>query len=236
MKVELIAHTPDPDTVVAVAARICYSDKGVSELRRGFNKEEVASFLMKLVSSGHFSPVEHASFTFAIEGVSRALSHQLVRHRIASYSQKSQRYVDENNFIYITPPSVASNPEALSLFQSTMEEIQQCYHKLSQVVPREDARYILPNAVETKLVCTFNARSLLNFFRLRCCRRAQWEIRELAFKMREEVRRVAPMLFSLAGPSCETEGICWEGDLTCGKAREVRKREVPVSERNNMGT
>lgn len=173
---------------------------------------------------GHLSPMEHVSFTFAIEGVSRALSHQLVRHRIASYSQKSQRYVDENNFAYIMPPSIAAEPEAAKIFKQMMADLQEAYRRLSQMVPREDARYILPNAAETKLVCTMNVRSLYNFFRMRCCRRAQWEIRELAQRMREEVRAVAPALFALAGPSCESEGICWEGDFSCGRAREVRSR------------
>ncbi len=236
MKVELIAYTPEPEAVVAAAARLCYSDLGASEIRENLSPEEVRSFLEKLISIGHLSPLEHASFTFAIEGVSRALSHQLVRHRIASYSQKSQRYVDEENFEYITPPSIAADPDALELYRTKLEEIRAAYRQLARIVPREDARYILPNATETKLVCTFNARSLLNFFRLRCCRRAQWEIRELAHRMRQEVRQVAPTLFALAGPSCETEGICWEGKMTCGLAREVRRRGVPDHGRYNLGT
>ena len=226
MKVELIAYTPDPEAAVAAAARICYSSRGASDLKQDLSREEVSSLIERLISIGHFSPAEHASFTFAIEGVSRSLSHQLVRHRIASYSQKSQRYVGENNFSYITPPSVEADPEASALFRQVMEDLQDAYRRLVGVVPREDARYLLPNAVETKLVCTMNARSLYNFFRLRCCRRAQWEIRNLALKMREEVCKVAPSLFVLAGPSCETEGICWEGKFSCGRAQEVRSREV----------
>lgn len=236
MKVELIAYTSDPEAVVASAARICYSDIGASELKENLGREEIKKFLKKLISLGHLSPLEHASFTFAIEGVSRALSHQLVRHRIASYSQKSQRYVDEENFEYIIPPSIAADPDALELYRTRMEEIRSAYRELARIVPREDARYILPNATETKLVCTFNARSLWNFFRLRCCRRAQWEIRELAEGMRREVRRVAPTLFALAGPSCETEGICWEGSMSCGRAREIRRREVPDDGRDHLGT
>ncbi|HAA89237.1 MAG: Thymidylate synthase ThyX [Thermoanaerobacterales bacterium 50_218] len=224
MKVELIAYTPEPEETVAAAARLCYSSLGASELKNDLTREEVVALIKKLVSSGHLSPLEHASFTFAIEGVSRALSHQLVRHRIASYSQRSQRYVDEQNFLYITPPSIAAHQEALDLYKETMEVIRRAYQKLSKMVPREDARYVLPNATETKLVCTMNARSLHNFFRLRCCNRAQWEIRELAMKMREEVRKVAPVLFALSGPPCETEGICWEGEFSCGRAEEVRHR------------
>lgn len=236
IKVDLIAYTPEPEAVVASAARICYSAIGASELKENLGSEEIKKFLKKLISLGHLSPLEHASFTFAIEGVSRALSHQLVRHRIASYSQKSQRYVDEENFEYIIPPSIAADPHALELYRTRMEEIRSAYRELARIVPREDARYILPNATETKLVCTFNARSLWNFFRLRCCRRAQWEIRELAEGMRREVRRVAPTLFALAGPSCETEGICWEGSMSCGRAREIRRREVPDDGRDHLGT
>ncbi len=224
MKVELIAYTPEPEATAAAAARLCYSAKGAADLKQGLNREEITKLINKLISMGHLSPMEHVSFTFAIEGVSRALSHQLVRHRIASYSQNSQRYVDENNFAYIMPPSIAAEPEAAKLFKQLMADLQEGYRKLSQMVPREDARYILPNAAETKLVCTMNVRSLYNFFRMRCCRRAQWEIRELAQRMREEVRAVAPALFALAGPSCESEGICWEGDFSCGRAREVRSR------------
>lgn len=235
MRVELIAYTPEPEAVVAAAARLCYSSSGALELREGLSRQEIERLLKKLVSVGHLSPLEHASFTFAIEGVSRALSHQLVRHRIASYSQRSQRYVDEGNFEYVIPPSIAANPDALELYRAKMEEIREAYRELSKIVPREDARYILPNATETKLVCTFNARSLWNFFRLRCCRRAQWEIRELAERMRREVRRVAPILFALAGPSCETEGICWEGEMSCGRAKEIRCREVPADGGSHMG-
>lgn len=206
MNVELIAHTPDPEAAVAAAARLCYSDWGAVDLKKGMSREEISSLLKRLISMGHLSPVEHASFTFAIDGVSRSLSHQLVRHRIASYSQKSQRYVNENNFSYITPPSIAKDREAAIVFERVMDDIQEAYGKLADIVPCEDARYLLPNAVETNLVCTMNARSLYNFFQMRCCRRAQWEIRELAQKMREIVRQIAPNLFALAGPSCETEG------------------------------
>jgi len=235
MKVELIAYTPEPEATVAAAARLCYSSRGAVGLKEALTDAEAASLIKRLISMGHLSPTEHASFTFAIEGVSRALSHQLVRHRIASYSQKSQRYVDENNFSYIVPPSIAAQPDALELYRKAMEELREAYRKLAGVVPREDARYLLPNAAETKLVCTMNARSLYNFFRLRCCRRAQWEIRELALKMREEVRRVAPVLFALAGPSCETEGICWEGEFSCGRAREVRSRGVAADGGDDLG-
>lgn len=217
MHVELIAWTPNPERTVAAAARLCYSPASAAEIARVMPPEKTRSFVEKLVEMGHQSPLEHVSFTFAIDGVSRALSHQLVRHRIASYSQKSQRYVDEKEFTWIMPPSIEKNPAAKEIFEAQLESIRRCYAELCAAVPREDARYILPNACETKLVVTMNARSLLHFFRVRCCRRAQWEIRRLAGMMLAEVRRVAPDLFKAAGPPCVTENICPEGEMSCGR-------------------
>ncbi|MDN5348271.1 MAG: thymidylate synthase [Clostridia bacterium] len=225
MRVELISYTPDPERLVAAAARLCYSSRSAGQIMENFTPGEIQKLLETLLAMGHESPAEHVSFTFAVEGVSRVLSHQLVRHRIASYSQKSQRYVSEKNFTYVTPPSLREHPEALKAYQDKIEEIRRLYRDLQALIPAEDARYILPEAVTTNIICTFNARSLFNFFRLRCCRRAQWEIRELAEKMRTEVRKVAPNLFARAGPSCETEGICYEGKYTCGRAKEIRRRE-----------
>ncbi|HKM39909.1 MAG TPA: FAD-dependent thymidylate synthase [bacterium] len=224
MQVQLINYTPNPERTVAAAARLCYSKIGAADLVEGLTKEQEANLLAHLVQSGHESPTEHVTFTFGIEGVSRALSHQLVRHRIASYSQQSQRYVRAKRFDYVIPPSVNESPKAKEAFERTMSIIQQAYDELVDQVPAEDARYVLPNACETKLVATFNCRSLYNFFRLRCCHRAQWEIRQLAERMRELVREVAPLLFALAGPSCETEGICYEGQFSCGRAQIVGKR------------
>ncbi|ATW27097.1 FAD-dependent thymidylate synthase [Candidatus Formimonas warabiya] len=225
MKVTLINHTPNPDETVAAAARLCYSPLGAAEIREKFLPGEAESFLNNLVEMGHLSPVEHVSFTFAIEGVSRVLSHQLVRHRIGvSYSQKSQRYVRENQFEYIIPPSILKNPEAEKIFRDKMGEIQLAYNELAKLVPPEDARYVLPNATETKLVVTYNARSLYHFFQLRCCKRAQWEIRHLAELMLEEVKKVAPSLFSKAGPTCVSQGICFEGKMSCGRVASIRSR------------
>lgn len=224
MQVKLINFTPNPERTVALAARICYSAVGVEELQQNFTREDEVRFLKKLVSVGHLSPLEHVSFTFAAEGVSRALTHQLVRHRIASYSQKSQRYVDESNFAYIIPPSIQNNKEALSRYQAIMEEINGAYQALAQIVPKEDARYVLPQACESKIVFTFNARSLLNFFQQRLCLRAQWEIRQLASLMLQEVRQEAPVLFAKAGPTCETDQVCYEGDMSCGRALIVKSR------------
>jgi len=224
MKVKLLAHTPEPEKTVALAARMCYSNRGVDNLQESLTPAEVDRMVKMLTEVGHLSPTEHASFTFAVEGISRACSHQLVRHRIASYSQKSQRYTSDEQFEYIVPPSIARDPEALSLFEREMKSIQESYRRLAEVVPREDARYVLPNATETKIVLTFNTRSLYNFFAQRLCLRAQWEIRELAELMLREVQAVAPLLFSRAGPSCEVYGICWEGDKSCGRCEDIRER------------
>jgi len=224
MKVQLINHTPQPERTVAAAARLCYSPVGAETILERFSREEEIKLLEKLISLGHLSPLEHASFTFAVEGVSRVLSHQLVRHRMASYSQKSQRYVDEKQFSYIVPPSIQRDQEALAQFTQTMEELARIYEGLLKTVPKEDARYLLPAACETKLVFTFNGRSLLNFFAHRLCRRAQWEIREMARLMLAQVQVVAPVIFQHAGPSCETHGICYEGSLSCGRAPVIKER------------
>ena len=224
MEVKLINYTPEPEKTVAAAARLCYSSSGIEKLLEGLGQENTSAFLAKLISMGHESPFEHVSFTFGIEGISRNLSHQLVRHRIASYSQKSQRYVAENYFSYIIPPSIEKNPDTFRLYQEKMGELQQVYQVLAKSVPKEDARYILPGACETKLLATFNARSLLNFFAHRCCERAQWEIRALAKEMLKLVKEVAPILFSKAGPTCVTEGVCYEGELSCGRIKKITSK------------
>lgn len=226
--VTLISHTPDPERAVAAAARLCYSADPAEEIMEGLSQAKTSTFLEKLVEMGHYSPLEHASFTFAISGVSRALSHQLVRHRIASYSQKSQRYVSEDQFEYVIPPSVAGNPETRDLFESRMKAIQEDYNRLIALgVPKEDARYLLPNACQTSLVCTMNARSLMNFFHLRTCTRAQWEIRQLAQEMLRQVKKVAAAIFANAGPACASEGICREGKMSCGKIHKMKPRALP---------
>ncbi len=220
MRVDLISWTPDPDRTVAAAARLCYSQAHAAGIMVDLSQEKVEAFLKNLRDMGHLSPFEHAGFTFAIEGVSRALTHQLVRHRIASYSQQSQRYVSEEAFEYIIPPSIAKDAHARGEYTKLMIRIGEIYADLLKIAPKEDARYVLPNACETKIVCTFNARSLLNFFSHRCCTRAQWEIRDLANRMLDEVRDVAPCLFAKAGPSCEVLGYCPEGKMSCGKIKD----------------
>jgi len=214
---------------VAIAARQCYSPLGAMQLAEGLSDQKVGDLIRTLLEAGHLSTTEHVTFTFAIEGVSRALSHQLVRHRIASYSQQSQRYVDENGFAYVMPPSVAENPGARELFERQMEQVRETYRELAAMVPREDARYVLPNACETRLVMTMNCRSLYNFFERRLCERAQWEIRGLARAMLDLVKEVAPRLFSWVGAPCEMRGYCPEGKMSCGKVEIVARRLIAAT-------
>ncbi len=217
MDVTLLYHTPEPERAVATAARLCYAPVGGRELMESLTDEKIRKVLTTIMSSGHFSTLEHASYTFAVEGVSRALTHQLVRHRLASYNQQSQRYVKfKEEPPIVRPASVDTNPEAARAFDEAIEACWQAYDKLVQAgVPAEDARYILPNACETKMVVTMNIRELMHFFSNRCCNRAQWEIRELAWKMLELVRPTAPFIFRTAGPGC-MRGACPEGKMCCG--------------------
>lgn len=217
MQVELLYHTPDPERAIATAARLCYAPVGASELMETMPPERIKSVLSTIMKSGHFSTLEHVSYTFAIDGVSRALTHQLVRHRLASFNQQSQRYVKfKDGLNTIKPASVAENEEANALFDEAIDAAVEAYKKLLDAgVPAEDARYLLPNAAETKIVVTMNVRELLHFFELRCCNRAQWEIRELAHRMLDLVRPTAPYVFFDAGPSC-VRGACSEGKMTCG--------------------
>lgn len=217
MDVTLLYHTPEPERAVATAARLCYAPVGGRELMESLTDEKIRKVLTTIMSSGHFSTLEHASYTFAVEGVSRALTHQLVRHRLASYNQQSQRYVKfKEEPPIVRPASVGTNPDAAQAFDEAIEACWQAYDKLVQAgVPAEDARYILPNACETKIVVTMNIRELMHFFSNRCCNRAQWEIRELAWKMLELVRPTAPFIFRTAGPGC-MRGACPEGKMCCG--------------------
>ncbi len=248
MKVKLIAYTPDAEKVVASAAKLCYSAVGVDEIQNNLTEKNTEKFVNMLMDIGHESPIEHVSYTFAIEGVSRVLTHQLVRHRLASYSQQSQRYVKLEQFEYIIPPEIKKNDIAKKIFIEAMENDQKYYNKLVDILAKEhietfikegnsekkamslatkkaieDARFVFPNACETKIVFTMNARSLMNFFKHRCCNRAQWEIREMAIEVLRQVKSVSPVLFKNAGPSC-MNGICPEGNMTCGKINEVREK------------
>ena len=225
MQVTLLQHTPDPELTVALAARLCYSPVGIAELRERLSSDDIGTFLDKIMSLGHQSVLEHVSFTFGIEGISRTTSHQLVRHRLASYSQQSQRYVSHTKrFSAVLPPTVAENPEMRGLFEEQLARLHEVYAAMVEAgIPAEDARYILPNATETKIMMTMNARELLHFFALRCCERAQWEIRAMAVEMLKLVKQIAPTIFRDAGPGC-LAGPCPEGSMTCGRLVEVRER------------
>lgn len=224
MKVALLQYTPNPELTVALAARLCYSPTGIDELQEKLSSTDITRFLEKIMSLGHQSVLEHASFTFGIDGISRVTSHQLVRHRIASFSQQSQRYVShKERFSAVVPESVAASPELLARFEAQLGEIHALYGELVEAgIPAEDARYILPNATQTNIVMTMNARELRHFFALRCCERAQWEIRAMAVEMLRAVKKVAPVIFADAGPGC-VSGSCPEGSMTCGRAAAVRK-------------
>lgn len=216
MIVKLLAYTQNADAICAAAGNSCYSERPSYEIVEDINSEKVLS---RIVGMGHHSVIEHAVFTFSVEGVSRALTHQLVRHRVASYSQQSQRYVSMKEPSFVTPHTVQDDPEALKVFEDTMAEIWAAYGKLESMgIPAEDARYLLPNGCTTNITITMNARELLHFFSLRCCNRAQWEIREMADKMLELCREVSPVIFRDAGPPC-VRGPCPEGKLSCGKPR-----------------
>lgn len=246
-KVTLIAYTPDPERLVASSAKLCYSPASISDLMDGLDEEKTVSFLHMLSDFGHQSPIEHISFTFGIEGVSRSLLAQITRHRIASFSVQSQRYVKERQFSFVTPPQIAEDEEASALYQQAMQSAHETYLKLSDILQQknyqkmiaegmdekkaktasekkaiEDARFVLPNACDTKMILTMNARSLLNFFRLRCCNRAQWEIRDVATQMLALVKPIAPTIFEKAGPGC-VSGPCPEGKMSCLKMQEVRE-------------
>ena len=248
LKVILLRYTPDPEETVAMAAKLCYSPSDIESLKEKIETKDQKAFVEKLVKMGHMSPIEHPTFTFAIEGISRACSHQLVRHRLASYSQQSQRYVSERGqstthggsgvrgqdvtFDYIVPPVIAQDKEAKKIFENFMVDAQKAYDILIEKLnnkgvsgesANQDARFVLPNAAETKIMVTMNARELLHFFRQRCCNRAQWEIRQMSEEMLKLVKKVAPIIFHKAGPGC-LYAPCPEGEYSCGKIEEVRRR------------
>jgi thymidylate synthase (FAD) len=233
LKVILLKHTPNPEEIVAMAAKLCYSPSDIEALKEKIEAKDQKAFVEKLVKMGHMSPIEHSSFTFAIEGISRACSHQLVRHRLASYSQQSQRYVsEETGFDYVIPPIIKEDKELKRYFEDFMSEAQKAYNHIVKKLNEkgikgesvnQDARFILPNAAETKIIVTMNARELLHFFRMRCCNRAQWEIRHMAEEMLKLVKKTSPVIFEKAGPGC-LYAPCPEGEYTCGKIKEVRKK------------
>jgi thymidylate synthase (FAD) len=228
LKVKLLRYTADPELLCGTAALTSTRSGSPSEIFEKMNPDTAKRIIKRVTGYGHVSVIEHASFTFSIEGVSRAMTHQLVRHRVASYTQQSQRYVTYDTLEkYVTPPSIADKAEAKKIFDETLEKISGTYKKLLRLgIPKEDARFILPNAAKTNIIVTMNARELRHFFNLRCCVRAQWEIREVATEMLRQVKKVAPALFENAGPSCVELGYCPEGKMKppeCNIA-EIKKR------------
>lgn len=226
MVVKLLSHTPEPEKLIAIAAKNCYSKTSIDEIEDNLTEESIEKFINMLVSVGHSSPLEHVTFTFGVEGVSRVLLAQLTRHRMASFSVASQRYIELEQFEYVIPKEIEAIPEAKEIFIKAMEQNQKDYDTLTDILLKqqddgnikksiEDARYVLPNACATRIVFTMNIRSLYNFFEHRCCNRAQLEIRDLANEMLDLCKKVSPILFKTAGAKCE-HGKCTEGKMSCG--------------------
>lgn len=215
LKVKLLRYTADPELLCGTAALTSTRGGSPSGTFEKMNPDTAKRIIKRVIGYRHVSVIEHASFTFSVEDVSRAMTHQLVRHRVASYTQQSQRYVTYDTLEkYVAPPSIADKAEAKKMFDETLKRISETYKKLLKLgIPKEDARFILPNAAKTNIIVTMNARELRHFFNLRCCVRAQWEIREVATEMLKQVKKVAPALFENAGPSCVELGYCPEGKL-----------------------
>lgn len=230
LHVALIRHTLSPEEIVALGARLCYSRATIDDLKERVSARDQSDFVQKIMGMGHDSVLEHASFTFGVEGVSRVLLAQLTRHRLASFSVQSQRYVSyEQGFGYIVPPKIAAlGQDAADEYARQMNQMHQWYCQWQERLgaagesSNEDARFVLPGACETRLMMTMNVRELRHFFSLRMCSRAQWEIRALATQMHRLCMEVAPALFADAGPGC-LRGACPEGAKSCGRAAEIRK-------------
>jgi len=226
--VALISYTPDPELIIATAARISYSSSTINGLREKLTPEQAGCLIKQLLSSGHLSPFEHASFTFAIEGISRVTSHQLVRHRLASYTQQSQRYVSlKKKLDYVTPPSIIHRRKE-DAYRKAVDAAHQLYCEMVESdIPAEDARYILPQAVHTQLAMTMNARELMHACSLRLCLRAQWEIVQLFQQIKDEIRKVAPLIGEELNPKCYLLGYCDESE-SCGlfPTRDPAKAQI----------
>lgn len=278
LNVKILSHTMNPELTIATGGKLCYSSSSIDDLVDKQTDESVERFIKMITDIGHGSVLEHASFTFGIEGVSRACVNQLVRHRIASYSQKSQRYVKEGQFEYVIPEDIKRDGYLSNLYEQTMidlqndydliveklmdnylrgkkykdildnelkrlkidqeeyetfisgdwktcEDIKAKYKSLYSALEKraiENARYVLPNACETKIIVTMNLRSLINFCNHRCCRRAQDEINQLAWAMVEEVEKISPLLAKCLGATCQF-GKCGEGAFSCGRPYPKKK-------------
>lgn len=226
----LVRYTDNPEQTIAFAAKLCYSSLDAENLIDKVEAADNAKFIKALTAMGHLSPFEHASFTFSIEGVSRALLAQITRHRVASFSVRSQRYVSEEAFGYVIPPSIEKLGDgAVKKYNEQMQTMLNWYKDWQTELggksesANEDARFVLPNAAETKMIVTMNARELLHFFAMRGCERAQWEIREIAWQMMRATLKVAPNLFARSGPGC-CFGYCTEGKFNCGKSEQIRQK------------
>ena len=228
MKVKLLRHTADAEILCGTAASTTTKSGSPSEMLKKIDREAAKRLIKRVTGYGHASVIEHASFTFSIEEVSRAMTHQLVRHRIASYTQQSQRYITYDTLEkYVSPQSIADSSEAKRIFDETLEKISETYQKLLKMnIPKEDARFILPNASKTNIIVTMNARELRHFFNLRCCARAQWEIREVAVEMLRQAKKAAPALFEDCGPTCVELGWCTEGKMKPAECKipEIKER------------
>lgn len=231
-QVTLLSYTKDLIETITAAINQCYSPKTGAELKESLSKEKQQKLIDIVLSSGHLSTIEHASFTFSISGVSRVTETQLVRHRIASYSIKSGRY-NKTHTDFVIPPTIQNNPKAQPIIEKYKANLQETIDELTALgFKPEDMRFFTPQGTRTNIVVTMNARSLLNFFEHRLCIRAQWEIRKLAQLMLNCVLEVAPEIFKYAGPSCETQKICWEGDLSCGKWKAIEGGELRSRQNN----
>jgi len=228
LKINLLRYTTDAELLCGAAALTSTRSGTPSEILAKIDSETAKRITKRVTGYGHISVIEHASFTFSIEGVSRVLTHQLIRHRIASYTQQSQRFVAYNTLEkYVTPPSISERMEAKKIFDETLEKISETYQKLLKLgIKKEDARFILPNAAKTNIIVTMNARELRHFFNMRCCTRSQWEIREVAIEMLKQAKKTAPALFENAGPSCVELGYCPEGKIKPPECNveEIKKR------------
>ena len=228
MKIKLLRYTKDAELLCGAAAFTSTKSGSPSENLKKMDLETAKRVIKQVTGYGHASVIEHASFTFSIEGVSRAMTHELVRHRIASYTQQSQRYVAyDTSENYVTPKNIAENKEAKKIYDETLDKISETYQKLLKIgIPKEDSRFVLPNAAKTNIMVTMNARELRHFFNLRCCARAQWEIRETATEMFRQAKKAAPALFENAGPSCVELGYCPEGKMKPKECdvTEIKKR------------
>jgi len=215
LKIRLLRFTADAERLCGTAASTSIKSGSPSDIFEKMDAETAKKKIRRVTGYGHGSVIEHASFTFSIEGVSRAMTHQLVRHRIASYTQQSQRYVEYNTLEnYVTPPSIEKDKKAKTNYERTLTEISETYQNLLKMgIPKEDARFILPNAAKTNIIVTMNARELRHFFNLRCCERAQWEIKQTATEMLKLAKKATPALFENAGPSCVEIGYCFEGKM-----------------------